>query len=148
MNLNQLKEDEGIRYEVYLDHLGYPTFGIGHLILKSDPEYGLPIGSKVSSQRVEQAFEADVARTIKDCTILYRNWDTYPIEVQEILVNMMFNLGRTRLSKFVKMNAAIEKHDWVEASKQGRDSRWAQQVPNRARRLMDKLCSLKSPQKT
>jgi GH24 family phage-related lysozyme (muramidase) len=44
MDLKQLKTelaiDEGIKHEIYKDHLGYPTFGIGHLVLKSDPEYG------------------------------------------------------------------------------------------------------------
>ena len=41
MNLEQLRkeltEDEGCVYEVYNDHLGYPTFGIGHLVRESDP---------------------------------------------------------------------------------------------------------------
>ena len=31
MNIDKLREeleiDEGVRYHVYLDHLGYPTFG-------------------------------------------------------------------------------------------------------------------------
>ena len=44
MNLEQLREqleiDEGVKYEVYNDHLGYATFGVGHLVLESDPEYG------------------------------------------------------------------------------------------------------------
>ena len=44
MNIDQLREeldqDEGCIYEVYLDHLGYPTFGIGHLITNRDREYG------------------------------------------------------------------------------------------------------------
>ena len=35
----QLKIDEGVVYEVYKDHLGYPTFGVGHLVLESDPEH-------------------------------------------------------------------------------------------------------------
>ena len=34
----QLKIDEGCVYEIYNDHLGYPTFGIGHLVIESDPE--------------------------------------------------------------------------------------------------------------
>ena len=37
---NQLKIDEGVVYEVYKDHLGYPTFGVGHLVKASDPEQG------------------------------------------------------------------------------------------------------------
>ena len=44
MDLTKLREelenDEGVKHEIYLDHLGYPTFGIGHLITKTDPEYG------------------------------------------------------------------------------------------------------------
>ena len=44
----ELKEDEGCVYEVYNDHLGYATFGIGHLILDSDPEHGAEIGTAVS----------------------------------------------------------------------------------------------------
>ena len=44
----QLKIDEGVKYEIYRDHLGYPTFGVGHLIVKDDPEYGLPEGTEVS----------------------------------------------------------------------------------------------------
>ena len=39
----QLKIDEGVVYEVYLDHLGYPTFGVGHLVVKGDLEYGAEV---------------------------------------------------------------------------------------------------------
>ena len=55
MNLEQLRkeltEDEGCVYEVYNDHLGYPTFGIGHLVRESDPEHGEEIGTPVSEDR-------------------------------------------------------------------------------------------------
>ena len=40
---NQLKLDEGVKYEIYKDHLGYPTFGVGHLITKDDDEYDEPM---------------------------------------------------------------------------------------------------------
>ena len=52
---------------------------------------------------------------------------------------MMFNMGRTRLRKFKKMKAALMREDWKEAAKEGRDSKWYEQVPNRAERLMSKL---------
>ena len=64
MNIEQLRKalerDEGVKYEVYLDHLGYPTFGIGHLITDDDPECGASVGTKVDSDRVQEAFETDV----------------------------------------------------------------------------------------
>ena len=56
----QLEIDEGVVYEIYNDHLGYPTFGIGHLVLDSDPEYGQEVGTTVSEVRVHEVFEKDV----------------------------------------------------------------------------------------
>jgi GH24 family phage-related lysozyme (muramidase) len=55
----QLEIDEGVKYDIYLDHLGYPTFGIGHLITEDDPEHGQSVGTEVSKERVEEAFEKD-----------------------------------------------------------------------------------------
>jgi len=52
---------------------------------------------------------------------------------------MMFNLGRTRLSKFVKMREAIMDGNWIEAGIQMEDSKWAKQVPNRAERLCERM---------
>ena len=52
---------------------------------------------------------------------------------------MMFNLGRTRLSKFKNMRTAIDNEDWTTAATEGRDSRWFRQVGNRAERLMERL---------
>lgn len=135
----QLKIDEGVKYEIYLDHLGLPTFGIGHLILDCDPEEGLEVGTAVSEERVRLCFENDLDDAIAECQILYDDWDSLPGEVQEILVNMMFNMGRPRLSKFKNFNAAISRKDWQEASKEGRDSLWYRQVTNRAERLMKRL---------
>ena len=137
----QLKIDEGVVYEIYNDHLGYATFGVGHLVLESDPEHGQPVGTPVSEQRVKECFENDLNTAIGECDALYEGgeFNDLPDEVQQILVNMMFNMGRTRLSKFKKMHAAILEGDWKTAAIEGRDSRWHKQVTNRAERLMVRL---------
>ncbi len=137
----QLKIDEGVKYEIYKDHLGYETFGIGHLITEGDPEWGQPVGTPVSEDRVKRCFEIDVQTSIMECYALYNEsyFEDFPDEVQEILINMMFNMGRPRLSQFKKMNAALKKDDFKEAAKEGRDSRWYRQVTNRAERLMSRL---------
>ena len=142
----QLKIDEGVEYEIYNDHLGYPTFGVGHLIKESDPENGQPVGTTVSEERVRECFEDDLDTAIGECHHLYGEGDfgNFPDEVQQVLVNMMFNMGRPRLSGFKKFNAAIEARDWIEAAKEGRDSRWYRQVSNRAERLMVRLEHLAS----
>ena len=137
----QLKIDEGVMYEIYNDHLGYPTFGVGHLILESDEEFGRPTGTPVTEERVRTCFARDLNIAIRECCTLYGEgtFRSFPDEVQQILVNMMFNMGRPRLSKFKKMNAALKAEDWVEAAKEGRDSRWYNQVTKRAERLMSRL---------
>ena len=136
----QLKIDEGVIYEIYNDHLGYPTFGVGHLILESDPEHGLPLGTGIPEDRIASAFEHDLDTAISECEVLYEDsWEGFPEEVKEILVNMMFNMGRPRLSQFKKMNAALAEGDWNTASVEGRDSRWYNQVGDRANRLMSRL---------
>ena len=63
----ELEADEGKVYAIYLDHLNLPTFGIGHLVLDSDPEYGQPVGTPVSEERVNSCFDSDIQGTITDC---------------------------------------------------------------------------------
>ncbi len=143
MDINKLREeigaDEGRVEEIYLDHLGKATFGIGHLILESDPEHGKPVGTPVSRRRVDEAFNADVQSVLYDCEKLYPDFDSKPEEVQLIIANMMFNMGLTRLSKFKNMKRAVDKEDWAQAAIEMLDSRWAKQVPNRANRLVKRM---------
>ena len=137
----QLKVDEGVVYEVYKDHLGYPTFGVGHLVLDSDPEFGLQVGSPITEERVKECFEHDLDLAISECEHLYEDgiFEALEDEVQQILVNMMFNMGRPRLSKFKNFNSAIAEGDWARAAVEGRDSIWYRQVTNRAERLMSRM---------
>ena len=148
MNIEQLREelkiDEGCKYEIYLDHLGLPTFGIGHLILDSDPEYGQAPGTPVSENRVNECFASDTRIVLEDCKKLYSNFELLPEEVQLIIANMMFNMGYPRLSKFKGMKAAVDIGDWHRAAVEMVDSRWYQQVTNRADRLVSRMRSIKN----
>ena len=143
MDLDKLKEeiksDEGVIYEVYLDHLGYKTCGVGHLCRATDPENKLEVGDPVSVERVDILFAEDLETTIDECKLLYNNFDDLPEEVQRIIANMLFNMGRPRLSRFHKMKKAVDNGDWIEASVQMKDSLWARQVPNRVDRLVKRM---------
>ena len=143
MNIEQLREelkiDEGVKYEIYLDHLGLPTCGIGHLITDQDPEHGLEVGTKVDEERVNELFDQDVEVTTNECRLLYNNFDDLPEEVQRIIANMMFNMERPRLSRFHKMKQAVDSGLWSEAAIQMKNSRWYNQVTNRAQRLVDRM---------
>ena len=146
MNKDQLRvelaEDEGCKYEIYLDHLNLPTFGIGHLITEADPEYGQPIGTPVDEERVRKAFNLDIAVTLDECHVLYDDFNDLPEEAQLVIANMMFNMGRPRLSKFKMMKKACDERDWNEMADQMVDSRWHDQVPNRAKRLVKRIRDL------
>jgi lysozyme len=143
MNIELLREeieaDEGCKYEVYLDHLGLPTFGIGHLVLDSDAEYGEPAGTTVSEERVSDCFNADITTVLSDCEKLYEDFSELPEDVQRIIANMMFNMGYPRLSKFKGMKAGIDARDWQQAADEMVDSVWYRQVTNRAERLVQRM---------
>jgi len=146
MNIEQLREeisiDEGVKYEIYLDHLGLPTFGIGHLVRDDDPEFGQPVGTAVSKDRVNECFDKDVEIVINDCRQLYEDFDDLPSEAQLIIANMMFNMGRPRLSKFKGMKRGVDARDWNAAADEMVDSRWYRQVTNRADRLVQRMRSI------
>ena len=136
---DQLKVDEGCVNSVYLDHLNLPTCAIGHLITEWDEEYGKPVGTMISDDRVNELFDKDVQVTIDECKILFDDFDELPEEAQQIIGNLMFNMGRPRLSKFVKFREAIRNRDWIERGNQLKDSRYYQQVTARADRLIARL---------
>ena len=148
MNIDELRQeiqnDEGRVNSVYLDHLSLPTIGIGHLIKESDPEYGLPVGTVVDDERINELFDQDIKVTLSECEQLYGNFNDLPEEVQKILANMMFNLGRPRLSKFRKLCKAVADKNWQECAVQMEDSRWHKQVTNRANRLISRMKAVDS----
>ena len=136
---NELEIDEGVKYEIYLDHLGLPTFGIGHLVTENDPEHGQEVGTAVSEERVADVFEQDVQVTLDECRVLYSDFDELPEEVQLIIANMMFNMGRPRLSQFKGMKRGVDARDWNAAADEMVDSKWYRQVTNRADRLVTRM---------
>ena len=135
----QLEIDEGVKYVIYLDHLGLPTFGIGHLVTKTDAESGQAVGTGVSKERVAECFENDLDGVIKDCNKLYHKFEDLPEEVQQIIANMMFNMGLGRLSAFKGMKRGVDARDWESAANEMVDSKWYNQVPNRAERLVERM---------
>ena len=128
MDLERLREqleiDEGVKYEVYNDHLGYATFGIGHVRLDSDPEHDANVGTPVSESRVADAFEQDCENVVRDCIILYPDFASLPEEAQQVIANMMFNMGRPRWSKFKGMKRGVDSRNWNAAADEMVDSAW------------------------
>ncbi|MBD2841466.1 lysozyme [Erythrobacter sp. KMU-140] len=103
-------EEEGVRYDVYRDVAGYPTVGVGHLLL---PEDNLRVGDTISHERAMDFLESDIAKA-ED--IVVRLVGDLPINQHEFdaLVDLAFNVGEGTLSadESPRLNRAIEAADY------------------------------------
>ena len=141
MNLERLmesvKKHEGYRNKVYLDTLGKRTVGVGHLCVEDfwedDKEYDEKFLMEILADDLQNAIKG--ARELKEehsCT------DIDEI-AQEILVEMVFQLGKNGVSKFRNMWKALAEKNYIGASFEMLDSKWAKQTPNRAKSMADQM---------
>ena len=143
MNIEQCKEEikrhEGEVLEIYEDSLGYKTLGVGHLIQKKDLEFNLPVGTPVIQEVVDLYYEDDFNKHLKETIDLIgeEEFENLPESIQHVLVNMCFNLGKSRLSAFKNMLKACKEHNWSEMAVQMEDSKWFNQVGRRGVELKD-----------
>ena len=137
--MEELIKDEGYKYEIYLDHLGYPTFGVGHLVLETDEEHGQPVGTPVSEERIKECLSHDIDVVCSELDMKDPWWRNLSDNKQRVMANMCFNLGHPRLSKFKKFLGAMQISDWETAAVEMMDSKLAGQVGNRAIRLRDRV---------
>lgn len=121
----QLEIDEGRRKKLYRCTAGKWTIGVGRNL----EDRGL------RDDEIDLMLKNDVAESTGECRRLFRMFDALNAVRQEVLVNMMLNLGFTRLAGFKKMHAALAEGNWAEASRQMLDSKWATDVGSRADRL-------------
>lgn len=135
MNIERLKETlkrhEGVRTMPYKCTANCLTTGVGHN-LDTMP---------LSMRAIEVILEDDIEIALEDLRRNLMFFDDLPAKVQEVLVNMAFNLGISRLMGFKKMLTAIAGQLWEEAAEQALDSKWARQVGDRAIELSEVLRS-------
>ena len=130
--LESVKKHEGYRNKVYLDTLGKRTIGVGHLCVEDfwedDKEY--------EESFLMEILEKDLQSAIDQADDMCKNL-TISDDAKIIIIEMIFQLGGTGVSKFRKMWQALQQDppDYAEASVQMLDSRWAKQTPNRAKEM-------------
>jgi len=136
----EIKRHEGEVLEIYMDSLGYKTLGVGHLCQPNDPEYDCKVGTPVTQEVVDMYYEDDFEKHYKETIHVFgseEDFEKLPEVIQRVLVNMCFNLGGTRLSKFRNMLKACREHNWKEMAVQMEDSRWYGQVGRRSKELQE-----------
>jgi lysozyme len=126
--LETLKRHEGVRYYVYRDHLGYETIGVGRCINRA-------VGLGLSPDEVEYLLINDVQRCIEELDGAF-DWFKDLDEVRrEAMINLCFNLGLTKLRKFVNALEAMKQRNYNKAAAEFLNSKWANQVGERSREV-------------
>ena len=138
--LASVKKHEGYRNKVYLDTLGKRTVGVGHLCVEDfwedDKEY--------EEKFLMTILEHDLQTAIKGAKDLMSENGCNDIDeiAEELIIEMIFQLGKTGVSKFRNMWKHLSAFEYSSAASEMLDSRWAKQTPNRAQAMSAQMASL------
>ena len=138
MNLDALKEEtrraEAFRERPYLCSVGMWTVGYGHALGRNISREELN-AIRWTIDHAERVLDEDIATAIHDAAS-FPWWLTLDPVRQAVIVELLFNLGRSRFSGFTRMIAALQNREYQKAARELLDSRWRVQVgPTRSGRL-------------
>ena len=134
----RVQDHEGLRTSVYLDSLGKKTVGIGHLVQHHELER-FAEGVEIPMDEIMEIFEMDLNRAAAGADMLIEDnvGHDLPQHVGEVILEMVFQLGTTGVSKFKKFWKALRVKDWNKAAAEMKDSRWHSQTPRRCESLAE-----------
>ena len=116
----RIKKHEGFSSDPYLDTLGHITIGYGHKV------------ASVSQQEADALLDVDLRKARLDATYLFGNiWLRLNDTRRDVLTEMVFQMGKTGVSKFVKMCQALVNQDYDTAAQEMMKSRWYEQSKGR-----------------
>jgi lysozyme len=120
-----LRRHEGVETHAYKCTSGKITVGVGRNI---DPDGGLGL----SDDEIDVLLENDIDRSIKELGAAF-NWFSDLNEARrDAMIDLVFNMGLTRLTGFKKALAAMAEANYDLAAAEFMDSKWASQVKDRA----------------
>jgi len=130
--LEQIKDHEGFSSTVYECTEGYDTIGYGFAI--KDLELTEEIAEDILIGKLSKL-------RLRLCKTFDWFLDT-PEVVQEVIMNMCYQMGLSGFSKFKKTIYYLETEQYEEAADEMLDSLWAKQTPNRAKELSNIIRNL------
>lgn len=128
-----LKVDEGFESRPYKCTAGANTIGYGRNL----------DALGISEEEAEHMLRNDVARVEHELDKAYPWWVKCPGSVRRAMTNMVFNLGINRFSTFKRMIGCLQAGDYKGASLNALDSKWADQVGDRAIRIAAQIAEAK-----
>jgi lysozyme len=111
---------EGYRKYPYMDTKGNNTVGYG---------FNLDAGMTEPEARVLLNYKVDLIRD--ELNYKFQFFNSLSANRQDVLIDMVYNLGLTRFLKFEKMLAAIEEGNFARAKMELLDSDAARELHNR-----------------
>ena len=119
MNIKDyITKHEELKLKPYHCPAGKLTIGVGRNIEDNG----------ISEDEAMYLLENDIKRCVNELREIFPNFDMFDETKKTALIDMIFNLGKTRFLGFKKMIAAIKKADWQTASKEAKDSKWCREV--------------------
>lgn len=115
----------GGRHRMYTDSVGKITIGYGRNL----SDRGL------SDSEAAFLLNNDMADVVEECRREFSWFDKLDDTRQEVILNMVFNLGMPKFKKFKKTIAHIEQRKFTMAGEEMLNSKWARQVGIRALEL-------------
>ena len=135
--IEMLRRHEGVETHVYKCSQNFLTIGVGRNVDPGDD--GTPQGLGLSEDEIDYLLQNDIIRVAQELHDEYPWFAGLDDVRRDAMVDISFNLGQTRLRGFKNALAAMGERDWEEASEQFMDSRWAEQVGNRANELAEMI---------
>lgn len=118
--LDYIKKNEGLRLKPYVCPAGKLTIGYGH-----------NLDNPISEEVAELILIDDLHVVLMDLVSIFPN-NIFSVNRYVALLDLMFNLGKSRFLTFKKMIRAINEEDWDKAADELLDSKYATQVGQRA----------------
>lgn len=137
-----IERHEGRRYKVYKCSANADTIGVGHNLINGLPPYietYLKANKKITDDMVDALLEADIREAAADCHVLFPEFDKFSDRRKFALIDFVFQLGFTKARSFVHSIACINTNRWEKAGEQMRQSKWAEQTPNRAKEVIQMI---------
>ncbi len=126
--IEHLKSREGYVNRVYLDSLGNPTAGVGHLL--NDAENALyGVGDVVADDVIDKWLYEDSQKAWLAAFNQAKGIDC--MDLRPALFHVCYQLGSGWRSIHKKTWAYMRDHEWQKAAIEAADSRWNQQTPVR-----------------
>lgn len=112
----------------YIDSRGFPTIGYGHLIISGENFSG-----GITEQEANDMLVRDSTKAINDAKSIYASYNMKtPYMAQQVLCQMVFQMGKGGVLKFKTMLSCLAKGDYKQAAAQIRNSAWYRQTTRRA----------------